>query len=397
MASVIARSARRSEGEPPVVSVPRFRRCRTCRSTNAPGSRALARDRGAAGRWSDDGADGADHLARAQRGRAHRARRPRGRRAGARCPSPGSCSTTPRPTTRWSACARSRPRCRCMRALAGTEAPEVAGAADRLARAAAPRAFNRALRAAGVEDFTHVMKLDGDVELPPEYLRVLDGALRGRSDARHRLRRPDRGDGHRLADAPDPAHARPRGAQVLLRAPASRPSAASRSASAGTRSTRPTRRHSRGSLDVAVELHHVRERRASARRARQASAERARRGGARQAVEAPPSRGRDDALGTGSRPRGGRGSRPCRSSECVVDDDPSRRAASVLGGDGAGRRARRAPPRCASGEMIRTRRVHRPTNASPRSGSLRPGPPARRRVGCARRRRSARASTTARR
>jgi biofilm PGA synthesis N-glycosyltransferase PgaC len=60
-----------------------------------------------------------------------------------------------------------------LRALAGTEAPEVAGAADRLARAAAPRAFNRALRAAGVEDFTHVMKLDGDVELPSEYLRVL--------------------------------------------------------------------------------------------------------------------------------------------------------------------------------------------------------------------------------
>jgi poly-beta-1,6-N-acetyl-D-glucosamine synthase len=60
-----------------------------------------------------------------------------------------------------------------LRALAGTEAPEVAGAADRLARAAAPRAFNRGLRAAGVEDFTHVMKLDGDVELPPEYLRVL--------------------------------------------------------------------------------------------------------------------------------------------------------------------------------------------------------------------------------
>jgi biofilm PGA synthesis N-glycosyltransferase PgaC len=60
-----------------------------------------------------------------------------------------------------------------LRALAGAEAPDVAGAADRLARAAAPRAFNRALRAAGVEDFTHVMKLDGDVELPPEYLRVL--------------------------------------------------------------------------------------------------------------------------------------------------------------------------------------------------------------------------------
>jgi biofilm PGA synthesis N-glycosyltransferase PgaC len=49
----------------------------------------------------------------------------------------------------------------------GTEAP------DRLARAAAPRAFNAGLARARTRDFTHVMKLDGDVELPPEYLRVL--------------------------------------------------------------------------------------------------------------------------------------------------------------------------------------------------------------------------------
>ena len=41
-----------------------------------------------------------------------------------------------------------------------------AGARDRLARAAAPRNFNGGLAAAGSNDFTHVMKLDGDIELP---------------------------------------------------------------------------------------------------------------------------------------------------------------------------------------------------------------------------------------
>jgi poly-beta-1,6-N-acetyl-D-glucosamine synthase len=46
-------------------------------------------------------------------------------------------------------------------------------ARDRLARAAAPRAFNAGLAAARTRDFTHVMKLDGDIELPPQYLRVL--------------------------------------------------------------------------------------------------------------------------------------------------------------------------------------------------------------------------------
>jgi poly-beta-1,6-N-acetyl-D-glucosamine synthase len=40
---------------------------------------------------------------------------------------------------------------------------------DRLAEAAAPRAFNAGLRAAGAGSFTHLAKLDGDVELPPEY------------------------------------------------------------------------------------------------------------------------------------------------------------------------------------------------------------------------------------
>ena len=43
---------------------------------------------------------------------------------------------------------------------------------DRLALAAAPRAFNAGL-AHGRGDFTHVAKLDGDVELPPDYYEVL--------------------------------------------------------------------------------------------------------------------------------------------------------------------------------------------------------------------------------
>ena len=48
---------------------------------------------------------------------------------------------------------------------------------DRLARAIEVRNFNRALAdalaTADVSGYTHVMKLDGDIELPPEYLRVL--------------------------------------------------------------------------------------------------------------------------------------------------------------------------------------------------------------------------------
>jgi poly-beta-1,6-N-acetyl-D-glucosamine synthase len=44
---------------------------------------------------------------------------------------------------------------------------------DQLARAAAPRAFNAGLALAEVGDFTHVMKLDGDIELAPSYFREL--------------------------------------------------------------------------------------------------------------------------------------------------------------------------------------------------------------------------------
>jgi glycosyltransferase involved in cell wall biosynthesis len=45
---------------------------------------------------------------------------------------------------------------------------------DRLARAAAPRTFNRGLAAVGDwRRYTHVMKLDGDIELPPNYFSDL--------------------------------------------------------------------------------------------------------------------------------------------------------------------------------------------------------------------------------
>lgn len=44
---------------------------------------------------------------------------------------------------------------------------------DRLAAAAAPRAFNVGLRSAAWESFTHVAKLDGDTELPPRYFESL--------------------------------------------------------------------------------------------------------------------------------------------------------------------------------------------------------------------------------
>jgi GT2 family glycosyltransferase len=47
------------------------------------------------------------------------------------------------------------------------------GARDRLARAAAPRAFNAALETEDWREYTHVMKLDGDIELEPTYLADL--------------------------------------------------------------------------------------------------------------------------------------------------------------------------------------------------------------------------------
>lgn len=44
---------------------------------------------------------------------------------------------------------------------------------DRLAIAAPPRAFNLGLRGADWQTFTHIAKLDGDVELPPRYFELL--------------------------------------------------------------------------------------------------------------------------------------------------------------------------------------------------------------------------------
>jgi len=46
---------------------------------------------------------------------------------------------------------------------------------DRLAAAAAPRAFNRGLRSVELQSFTHIAKLDGDTELPPDYFEELLG------------------------------------------------------------------------------------------------------------------------------------------------------------------------------------------------------------------------------
>lgn len=55
---------------------------------------------------------------------------------------------------------------------AATNTPHAA-ARDRLAKAAAPRIFNMALSGVDWHGYTHIMKLDGDIELPPDYLRVL--------------------------------------------------------------------------------------------------------------------------------------------------------------------------------------------------------------------------------
>jgi poly-beta-1,6-N-acetyl-D-glucosamine synthase len=58
----------------------------------------------------------------------------------------------------------------CMRVL---EAPAADAGPDRLAVAAEARAFNWALRGLDLLSFTHVGKLDGDIELPPDYFERL--------------------------------------------------------------------------------------------------------------------------------------------------------------------------------------------------------------------------------
>jgi poly-beta-1,6-N-acetyl-D-glucosamine synthase len=60
-----------------------------------------------------------------------------------------------------------------MRVLeAPPDAPH-ASTRDRLARAAAPRNFNAGLATVDWREYTHIMKLDGDIELPPGYLRIV--------------------------------------------------------------------------------------------------------------------------------------------------------------------------------------------------------------------------------
>lgn len=56
--------------------------------------------------------------------------------------------------------------------LRGTEAP-VAKTVDGLALAREARAFNFGLRAADWQRYTHIAKLDGDIELPPEWFATL--------------------------------------------------------------------------------------------------------------------------------------------------------------------------------------------------------------------------------
>lgn len=61
-----------------------------------------------------------------------------------------------------------------MTVVSASDAP-TGPVADRLARAAAPRNFNNGLSVSDWANggYTHVMKLDGDIELAPTYLRVL--------------------------------------------------------------------------------------------------------------------------------------------------------------------------------------------------------------------------------
>ncbi len=59
------------------------------------------------------------------------------------------------------------------RIVNATEQPSSALVKDRLATAAAPRTFNLGLNSVDWRSFTHVAKLDGDIELPPDYFERL--------------------------------------------------------------------------------------------------------------------------------------------------------------------------------------------------------------------------------
>src|ERR1044071_9354849 len=56
-----------------------------------------------------------------------------------------------------------------MRVMSSSDVAGFGPGADRLAVALEAQAFNRALATLDLAEFTHVGKLDGDVELPPEW------------------------------------------------------------------------------------------------------------------------------------------------------------------------------------------------------------------------------------
>lgn len=63
-----------------------------------------------------------------------------------------------------------------------TPAGHTSGGPDRHALAASPRAFNWALRELDLDGFTHLGKLDGDIELPPDYFERLLGRFAAEPD-----------------------------------------------------------------------------------------------------------------------------------------------------------------------------------------------------------------------
>jgi len=64
-------------------------------------------------------------------------------------------------------------RCDFVEVIPGPSTDADAPVRDRLAAAAAPRAFNRGLHSVDWASFTHIAKLDGDIELPPDYFERL--------------------------------------------------------------------------------------------------------------------------------------------------------------------------------------------------------------------------------
>ena len=114
---------------------------------------------------------------------------------------------------------------------------------DRSPLAAVPRALNRVLARIDWRAYTHIGKLDADVELPRGFLASAPARLRGGPVAGHDGRgdRPSAMARMALGHASPPTHAPPLG-PVVLAGRASRRAAASASGSAGTRSTRSTSR-----------------------------------------------------------------------------------------------------------------------------------------------------------